>query len=263
VTIMKGLANYERNYHLGERSWGYPVALGQITGLTRHHVCGYDAAAAAATDIWDGSAAFPNNAANAAMEIVSGSADDAAAGTGARTITVYGVALSGTSWVYQQETVALNGTTVVALTKEYLYVYKAEVTTAGTGLTNAGAITVRLASAGATQCVITATFGKSYSAVFPIASSYKGIIDLIYTDLVYVATAIGGNFALCTREGTGPWIYETVVSGASGRRIEYRPPRPIVVPEKSLIKMRTYALTAAGVVGAGFDLLLCDASTSL
>lgn len=263
--VGKGLTNYERNNYLGDRSWGVPIALGEISGLTAVDVCGYDAAAAASTDIWDGSAAFPNNSANAAMEIISSVTSDRSAGTGARTAIVYGVQLDASSnWDYVNETVTLTGNTAVALANEYLYVYKVVVATAGTGLTNAGTLTVRLASAGATQCVVTAGFGESKSAVFPVASGYQALIDKAYVDFPYAASALGGVFAIALRTGTGPWLFKMLITGSSATgRTTYACDSPLVVPEKSLIKMRTVSISAGGIVSAGFSLVLCDTTASI
>lgn len=73
------------------------------------------------------------------LGISSGSTDDAAAGTGARTVTIFGL---DWYWKPQEETITLNGQTMVIGTKRWRRVIAATVATAGTGLTNAGVVYV-------------------------------------------------------------------------------------------------------------------------
>lgn len=74
------------------------------------------------------------------LNIVSGSANDAAAGTGQRTIKIVGLDYAG---AYYEETVTLNGTTPVVTASSWLRVFRVFGMTAGSGGTNAGAITVK------------------------------------------------------------------------------------------------------------------------
>jgi hypothetical protein len=93
-------------------------------------------------DIWDGGGAYtgqPTGSAEA-LNVVSGSTADAPAGTGARTLRVEGLDSTG---AYVEETVTLNGTTPVVTSSTWLRVLRAFILTAGTGGTNAGAITVK------------------------------------------------------------------------------------------------------------------------
>lgn len=75
-----------------------------------------------------------------ALNIVSGSANDTAAGTGQRTIKIVGLAYDGS---YYEESVTLNGTTPVITASTWLRVFRVYGVTAGSGGTNAGAITVK------------------------------------------------------------------------------------------------------------------------
>ena len=77
------------------------------------------------------------------------------AGTGAHSVQVQGVQLnSAGNLVEIEETIFLDGVTAVALTKQYYRVNRAYILEVGSGLVNAGLITVRLASAGAVQATI-------------------------------------------------------------------------------------------------------------
>lgn len=90
-----------------------------------------------------GALALPASA--AATTIVSASTDDDGdpAGTGAQTVQVVGLLAGG---VLAAETATLNGTTAVTLANSYLRILEATVLTAGTGGTNAGAISLKHSS---------------------------------------------------------------------------------------------------------------------
>ena len=78
------------------------------------------------------------------LDIVSASADDAAAGTGARTVGIFGIsatAAAGT-FSYFEETVTLAGATPVTTARYYKRVITMRVLTAGSGGVAAGAITL-------------------------------------------------------------------------------------------------------------------------
>lgn len=93
-------------------------------------------------DIWDGGGAYTGQPVGSAeaLNIVSGSANDDTGGTGARTLRVEGLDASG---AYVEETVTLDGTTPVVTASTWLRVLRAFILTAGSGGTNAGAITIK------------------------------------------------------------------------------------------------------------------------
>lgn len=138
------------------------------------HVIGRNTDSDSGDDLWDGSAAYPFPAAAAATTVVSGSADDdgndsESLGTGAQTVTVEG--LNG-SYAAISETVALNGTSAVTLTNEFLRVHRAYVATAGSGATNAGAIDVKHDST--VLASIVAGQGATYQGVYTLPDSVYG-----------------------------------------------------------------------------------------
>lgn len=100
---------------------------------------GYNGAGAATEeDIWDYSAVWsPIAAAGVLLEVGSANAADDVGSTGATGLRVYGIDPSGK---YQYEDFAMDGQTPVAGTKTFYRVWGAEVTTAGSGNTNAGVI---------------------------------------------------------------------------------------------------------------------------
>jgi hypothetical protein len=111
------------------------------------HVRGSNADIDAGTEDMDPTGALALPAAAAATTIVSASTDDVGAGetpgTGAHTVRVVGLTAAG---ALVAETASLNGTTAVTLTGVYLRILEATVLTAGTGLVNAGAVTLEHSS---------------------------------------------------------------------------------------------------------------------
>lgn len=131
-------------------------------------------------DIWGGGpnvsntyTGFPTGAAEL-VEILSSSANDTSAGTGCRTFKIFGLDANKD---LQEETVTLNGTTPVDTVNTYTRVYRGFCVTAGSGMTNAGAITVRHTTTTAnTFAVIAAGWGQTRVACITIPNGYSGYI---------------------------------------------------------------------------------------
>lgn len=125
-------------------------------------------------DVWDGSSAYPFPAAAAATTVESSDVNDdgndpEALGTGARTVTVYGL---GASYEELSETVTLNGTAAVTLANQYLRLHRALVATAGSGGVNAGNILFKHSSTVIAQ--ITAGFGQTLMSVYTLPADWYG-----------------------------------------------------------------------------------------
>lgn len=105
----------------------------------------------AANDIWAASGVYPWMTAATSLEIVSSSANDTAAGTGAQSVTVNGLDITGTEI---SVTVATNGTTAVPLVTQFYRINSVGLGAVGSGLRNLGTITVRDVGGGTTRQVI-------------------------------------------------------------------------------------------------------------
>lgn len=114
------------------------VARGSIPGITDWRMNAYGGLTTTHLPLWHEGTAYTFLQANMSSPTVSSSsANDTAAGTGARTVRVSGV---NASFVRVTEDVTMNGTTAVALVKSYMTIDSMIVLTAGSGLTNAGNI---------------------------------------------------------------------------------------------------------------------------
>jgi len=121
------------------------IASGLFTGYSVVNKFGTNSdidTASVPEDIWEGGGVytgFPDSTLEA-VEVVSDSANDASAGTGARTIRITGL---DANYVAQSETITLNGVTPVDSIGTYRRVNTATIVTAGSGGVNAGVITIR------------------------------------------------------------------------------------------------------------------------
>lgn len=143
---------------------------------------------------------YPFPAAAAATTIESASANDAAAGTGARTCKVIGL---DASFNEISETVTLNGTTPVSLTKTYYRINNVVVLTVGSGLVNAGKISLKQGSD--VVSAIAAGDGRSRYAIYTCSRNRNNwAITNIHTSILNVGTG-QADFKLMTRKNGGSW----------------------------------------------------------
>jgi len=138
------------------------------------------------------------------LEIVSGSADDTAAGSGAQKVFVQGLS---TDWELTSEIVTMNGTTAVALANQYFRIFSAYVYESGTYAntatpSHAGIITIRTAGAGASWLVINGISvfakGQSQCGVYTVPTGYTAYISTVD---IYVETTKPATIFLFKREG--------------------------------------------------------------
>jgi hypothetical protein len=109
----------------------------RITRLGQFTIAG---SGIAANDLWGNGGIYPWMTAATSLEVVSTSANDTAAGTGAQSITVAGLNLAGTEI---SVTVPTNGLTAVPLVTQFYRINSVSVTTVGSGLRNLGTIRVQ------------------------------------------------------------------------------------------------------------------------
>ncbi len=121
--------------------FGLQVARGQVEQHTIRHIFGFnpDVDSAAEETIWTAGGLYTSSPTAIAMTVSSSSANDAAAGTGARTIYLLGINGDGSE---VSEVITLNGQTAVTTTKTYTDIQTIMVLSAGSGGVNAGKIYV-------------------------------------------------------------------------------------------------------------------------
>lgn len=142
-----------------------------------------DAVTTSYADVWKQNIVRTNPAAAVVLGIASSSANDAAAGTGARTVRVTGL---DANYNLLQETVTLNGQTKVVTAGTYLRVNKLEVLTAGSGGVNAGDV-----YAADTSDTFTAGVPQTATKIFA-----RIAVGLNITQMACYTTAVGERLLL-------------------------------------------------------------------
>ena len=167
------------------------VARGKYPNTSLVTAFGYAAAVGGAVtnaNLWELATTWTLLASAQSLELLSSSASDAVAGTGARSILVQGL---DANFNQISETVVPNGTTIVALVNTYRVINNLTVLTAGSTNSNVGNITVRVASAGAIQAYIVAAAGASRLGRFTVPAGYVWVVRNFF----FLSNGIAGTQA--------------------------------------------------------------------
>lgn len=206
-------------------------------------------------DIWGVGGTFVAPTAATTVALVSASAADASAGTGARTILVEG--LNG-SYAITSETVTLNGVTPVNTVNSYFFIHRITVATAGTGNTNAGNITSSWTGGGTpVGPTVLAGKGQSQFCQYQIPASYTGYLS-DYGGSYNGASTSNVLLELYVKPFGGVFNLKGTVnlsgSASSFARREYAV--PLKFTEKSIIKLVGVSDANNSDVVGSFDLIL-------
>lgn len=124
-------------------------------------------------DVWGNGGLYVAPTAARIHAIVSSSTNDTSAGTGARTLEVFGL---DTNYAEISETVTLNGTTPVNTVNSYRFIERLHVLTAGSGGQNAGVITATAATDSTISCTVQIGTNESALGVYQIPAGYTAYI---------------------------------------------------------------------------------------
>lgn len=231
--VLRG-ADYGRDFYLD-------VGFSNIAGYSVVNALGHNADVDAAEDIWPGGGNYPWMSAATSLEIVSASANDAAAGTGARQVTI--VLLDG-SYVPSTVVVTLNGTTPVAITGTWLRINDARVTSGGSVGVNAGDITIRDAGAGATRALLPAGSGFSKQSQYTVPAGHSLALRGFLYGINRPSTARDVTIAAYIRLFAGGVQYPAEVS-VDGNPIFFLADPTFPLPEKTDFGLRCTYVSAA------------------
>ena len=205
--------------------------------------------------IWSQGGAYTYPSVAAQVKVSSDSANDTAAGVGARTIVVSGL---DASYNEISETVTLNGQTEVLTVNLFIRVFRAFVATAGSGGTAAGVIYVGTGT-------VTAGVPATVYASIPLGANQTQMamwtVPAGYTLYIY-----SGNFSAASNNATQYVLGQFFVRSFGGvfRNVaditvnsnvfRYEWSIPIAVPEKADIEARAIALSGTNFfVTASFE----------
>ena len=215
--------------------FGVQVARGQVRGHRIVHVFGYnpDIDSGAEETVWTAGGLYPHITTPVQMYVSSSSANDTAAGTGLRTLKIYGITTGGNE---TSETVTLNGQTGVATANTYTSIQYVDGLTAGSGEKNAGDIyigtgTITAGVPAVTYGQILAGQNQSLMGYYTIPNGYSGYL---LSGSISSGTPSNGYVIgrLKVRNGTNLSKVAAIVTFADGRR-EYEFNYPIYIPQNS------------------------------
>jgi hypothetical protein len=158
--------------------------------------------------------------ANTSLEIISGDAQDNATGTGARSVTIEGLDAAGNEI---SDTVVPTGLSAKAITTQFAYPLRAYVTDVGSNEANVGLLTIRVASAGATQITIPAGEGQSQLCAIQVPAGKQAILQAIdYSIAQASGSAVVCKIRLKKRPAPGKsWRTFTSLYGTGHDEIEF------------------------------------------
>jgi hypothetical protein len=213
--------------------------------------------------------------AGADIDVVSASAADDDGSTGATSVTV---TYLDDSFNQATEVITMNGTTEVEMTEQNIsFIQKAEVTTSGTGLAAAGAITIADVTGSGVHAVIDAGQKESGNCTWKIPAGHTGYVHGFWYDVDAVAAGQGtAEIALqvAHAESSGVANSETwrtvakvtvvendsdIVSATGGNAnntgsFSFPGNVPFVVPAKAMVRLAGKAMSTAVAATCGFSM---------
>lgn len=177
------------------------VAEGNVPGASLLAVIGKNSEVfTSPEDLWGAGGVMTYPVAPESWEIVSDSANDTAAGTGAQTVVIESL---DADYNTQIQTVSMNGLTPVAIPGTHIRPRSVTVTAAGSYETNEGNIVARVAGAGAIRNYVAADAGASNDGRYTVPAGKKAYILNTYT---LYAKNDSGNAWIRVRPENGAWI---------------------------------------------------------
>lgn len=180
----------------------------------------------------------------AALELVSDSTDDAAAGIGARTVTVQG--LDG-NYKEVDQVITLNGITPVAIPTSLLRVNRLVIASAGTSKTNVGTITCRRVSDALSQRSMPVGFGVSRAAMYTVPAGFTLSVNQYFASINRTGgTTRSASIVTMHQPSTGVIFspFEFTIENSAPMFFESLP--GTIIPEKTDFWLRCQSVSSNG-----------------
>lgn len=230
------------------------ASAGRIAGYRYVSAYGHNGDADGAEDIWHNGGDYPFMTGATSIEALSGDANDASAGTGARTILLEYL---DTNWDEQTQELTLNGVTPVAFSAQVFRINKCRVLTAGSGRVNAGDITLRDSGGGTTRAVMQAGYGDIRQSIFTVPRNHTFHLYNALVSINRPSTARDSTVAFVRQAENGARSISIEIS-VDGNPFVYTSELSVPVPEKTSFWFRAMYVSAANTdLTAGAAGLLC------
>jgi len=234
------------------------VSRGQIQGHSTVIVFGYNPDVDTSEEsVWPASGTVPHPTSASVLKISSSSADDASAGTGARTVFIEG--LDGNFNVVS-ETVTLNGQTAVNTTNSYLYVNSFYVATVGSGGANAGNInagtgTVTAGVPAVLYDIISIGYNNRTTGHYCVPAGYTGYMS----EGIFSAGQASGSTSVTgflRQHGTDNILRVGAVATVNNSAAVFMFEQPYIIPEKNCVGATAIGASANNAVSSYFNIIL-------
>ena len=234
------------------------VARGQITMHSSVIIFGYNADVDTSEEsVWPDGGTIPHPTVASVLKISSSSANDTAAGTGARTVAIFGV---DADYNEVSESVVLDGQNSVNTGNSYLYINGFYVTTAGSGGANAGNInagtgTVTSGVPAVLYDIIATGYNNRTTAHYCVPAGYTGYMvqGLFSSGQASGTTAVTG---FLKQHGPDGILRVGAVATVNNSAADYVFEVPYVIPEKNCVGATAIGSAANNAVSAYFNIIL-------
>lgn len=152
--------------------------------------------------IWSGGNTYPFPTSAQTLEIVSNSANDTLAGTGAQKVIVEGL---DANWIKQEIEVELNGITPAAISGTWIRVYRAYVNQVGSAYpnnVNVGTINIQVSGGGDILAIIEPGIGQTLMCIFTTGVNETGFIKKFDTHILRTTSVVRGEGELVFSNGS-------------------------------------------------------------
>jgi hypothetical protein len=236
------------------------VSRGNIANVSALNKFGRNPELAQTTDedIWDGGAGYVYPTQARVHNVKSSVDEDDSESTGAKTVQVYGL---DANYAEIDEIVTMDGQVDVATTNSYLRIFRMVVRSAGTGGANAGNITATSVTDAKVSAQISTGYNQTLMAIYTIPAGKQGLMLMWYIDMNkanITATAVDCGLLVRPLGEVFQIKSHLGIIGSGSSHISHHFMMPLVLAEKSDIKIRANASAASVDVSAGFDILLVD-----
>jgi hypothetical protein len=244
-------------------AFGLQISRGQIQGHSTVIVFGYNPDVDTSEEtVWPDGGLIPHPTVASVLKISSSSADDASAGTGARTVFIEGV---NGNFAVVSETVILNGQTAVNTTNSYLYVNSFYVATVGSGGANAGNInagtgTVTSGVPAVLYDIIAAGYNNRTTGHYCVPAGYTGYM----TEGLLSAGQASGSTSVTTflkQHGPDNILRVGAVATVNNSAAVFMFEQPYIIPEKNCVGATAIGASANNAVSSYFNIILIKNAT--
>ena len=212
--------------------------------------------------VWPDGGTVPHAASAVTLTISSTSANDTAAGTGARTLYIQGV---NNTYTEVSEVVTLNGQTAVSTVNQYRSINQMYVMTAGSdthndGIISAGTGTVTGGVPAVLYDLIAATYNQRTTAHYTVPADYTGYM----THGIFTAGQPSGSTAVTgflKTANANQIQYTAAVTTINNGSVQYDFDPPLLIPSSTCIGVSAIGQASNNSVSAMFNLILVKNET--